>query len=241
MSVVVDLDKRELDFLPISKRMFTYSDFIEDPVRGSGDFHATVASGGSVLGFDGFGTAFTANHPGLWLLQTGGGSADGRAFVLSGITAAFNYGINDGPSRIGAWYGSGVDLSTPAQRYVVRAGTGSVTLPNTVLFGIFLEYQDDENGGRWQAITVDGGGETTTDTGVTVATSTWYKLEHEVNAAGTEVKFFIDDVHVATNTTNIPAGVTYDHFLNVHIMKVVGIGTFAWTLDAAYVQHDVRR
>jgi hypothetical protein len=36
----------------------------------------------------------------------------------------------------------------------------------------------------------------------------WYKLRIDINAAGTSVTFFINDVLVATHTTNIPSSTT---------------------------------
>ncbi len=225
----------------VSTEMWSYTDFIEDPVRGSGDLHVSAAAGGSVTGTVLLGGTIPENHPGVWQVNTGPGSAAGRAFVLSGIISPFHFGISTGPTRIGWWVNSGLLLSTAVQRYVSRAGAGSITLPNTINFGVFFEYQDDENGGRWQAVTQDGIGQTTVDTGVTVGVFTWYKLEYEVNAAGTSVEFFIDGVSVATITTNIPAGITYDLFLSNHLMKLVGLGNRSWFVDAVYLRQGLTR
>jgi hypothetical protein len=126
------------------------------------------------------------------------------------------------------------------QRYTLRVGFFNLAVPNTLNDGVGFEYQDDENGGRWQAITHDGT-ETTTDTGVTFAVSTWYKMEFVINAAGTSVEFFIDDVSVATNTTNIPTGTGFFHFHSNQIIKTIGLGSRTFYIDATAIYTAVTR
>ena len=226
----------------VSTELFQYTDFLATPGFGLRDHMMQFVAGSS--GFAGGGSGLTfadsINHPGIWQLNTGV-LADGRAFVISGATATFNIGANK--TRFGAWMFLGISgLSTPANRFWWRAGFGAVGLID-ITYGVFFEYIDDENSGRWQATTTDGVGQTSTDTGITVAASRWYKLEAEVNAAGTEVDFFIDGVLVATNTTNIPTGGTYDHFLNHHIFKETSSAPAARNvfIDATYLQVEVTR
>lgn len=71
--------------------------------------------------------------------------------------------------------------------------------------GIYFRYTHSENSGKWQAITKNGATETMTDTAITAAANTWYKLSIEVNAGGTSATFYIDDASVATIATNLPA------------------------------------
>ena len=54
-------------------------------------------------------------------------------------------------------------------------------------------------------VTESATAETTTTTGVSIADATYNKLRFEVNGV-TDVKFYIDDVLVATHTANIPTG-----------------------------------
>lgn len=58
--------------------------------------------------------------------------------------------------------------------------------------------------GRWQVMTASASSRTFTTTSIQVTANQWYKLTGIVNAAGTSVQFYIDDVLVATHTTNIP-------------------------------------
>lgn len=54
----------------------------------------------------------------------------------------------------------------------------------------------------WLVQTVSAGVVTTTNTGVAFSPTTWQKLK--IVATATSVKFYIDDILVATHTTNIP-------------------------------------
>ena len=146
-------------------------------------------------------------------------------------------------TRVGTWIRTDSILSTALERYTLRNGLFSINLPNVILFGVGFEYQDDQNGGRWQAI-ADAAAETSVDTGVLVAADTWYKMELEVNAAGTSVEYFIDNVSVATIAVaaNIPSGGgAFGLFYNTHIMKLIGSASRNFFLDAYYVYQEVTR
>lgn len=58
--------------------------------------------------------------------------------------------------------------------------------------------------GNWQCVTVNAGVRTFTTTTVTIDNTNFQKLRIDVNSAGTEVKFYIAGVLVATHTTNVP-------------------------------------
>ena len=175
----------------------------------------------------------------MWGLNTGLGTA-GRVFVLSAFAHSFQVG-GGGITSHGCWYQAPAVLSDAVDEYVLRSGFSSVSLRNTLVQAITFEYQFDQNGGRWQALTEDGIGETSVDTGVTVVVSTYYLLEFEVNAAGTSVEYFIDGVSVATITTNLPTGLGFEHFISEHIMKLAGVLIRAAYLDAYYFYQEVTR
>ena len=218
----------------MSSRAFISSDLLEPGLTAEGIVGIVAGAGAAIGAFAGFDHS---DHPGVWCANTGT-TAAGRVFLIS-RAGAITLGSTRG--RFGAWVQPSSLLSTALERYVLRAGLGSITLPNTILFGIFFEYTDNENGGRWQALCEDGVAETSVDTGITVVGLQYYKLEWEINAAGTSVEFFIDDVSVATITTNIPTGVANNTFVNIHIMKLVGTTTRPVYWDAYYWEQDVTR
>lgn len=179
----------------------------------------------------------TDGHPGIWVYNTGA-TAAGRVFAISRLNA-YTFG-NGKEALFESWLQLPL-LSTAINRYTARTGFWNISLPNTVNQGIGFEYDDSQNGGRWQAIT-DDGAETSTDTGVDMVAGDWYKHSFIINGAATEVQFFIDDVLVATNTTTIPSGGGFASFINMHIMKLIGTAPRNVLLDgyAVFQETDGR-
>lgn len=183
------------------------------------------------------------DHPGIWRLLTGTSTA-GRFFIISiaGGTLVGTIRVGSGITRVGTWLHTGADLSDGTDRYFIRSGLFAISLPTTIDEGIGFEYIDNENSGAWQAICDDAPGvETSVDTGVTVTASTWYKLEFEVNTDADSVEFFIDDVSVATITTNIPLGAAFHLFYNTNIQKVLGTTSREFEIDAMYMYKEINR
>ena len=231
------LDGLLSNYLSVSKSSLIYSDFTSQiTILHEQPFRAIGGSGGTVSA----NTVDTADHPGIWCLDTGAADVNGRVFLLTSTgLGSWQFGTGN-EIRATSWIFGGPFISTALQRYTHRIGFFSLAVPNTLNNGVGFEYQDDENGGRWQAITHDGT-ETSTDTGVTFAVSTWYKMEFIINAAGTSVEFFIDDVSVATNTTNIPTGTGFFHFHSNQIVKTIRLGSRTLYIDATAIYTAVDR
>jgi uncharacterized coiled-coil protein SlyX len=67
----------------------------------------------------------------------------------------------------------------------------------------YFRYSHGVNGGKWQAVTRSGGTETAVDTGGTASTGVFQ--EFKVILTLTQATFYIDDVQVASISTNIPS------------------------------------
>jgi hypothetical protein len=223
MGIFVPADVQRIWFRRMDAECLVQSDFAELLPFAEGVQSIAGGSGSVIAPL--LGT--TDGHPGVWVYNTGAGSA-GRVFAISRLNA-FTFG-NGKATLFESWLQIPI-LSTVAQRFTVRTGFFSIALPNTIIQGIGFEYADQQNGGRWQAIT-DDGTETSNDTGVVVVAGDWYKHSFIINADGDRVDFFIDDVFVATNTTNIPSGSGFGSFINMHIMKIIGTTTRQLFLDA---------
>lgn len=218
------------------------SDFTDPTAsKASMGVHGVVSGTGAAITTPSAAYDFT-NHPGVWGLSTGSTTA-GRVFILSqsGSTQGTMHVGVGGKTRVGTWYQVGAILSTAGERYVLRTGYFSMSLPNTIIKGIGFEYQDDQNGGRWQALTEDGIGETSVDTGILAAVNTYTFFEFEVNAAGTSIEFFMDGVSVATITTNIPSGTGFPLFYSTMIMKLTGTTSRTSYIDAYYIDQQLSR
>ena len=219
----------------MSTRSLVTSDFTIGSTIAEGVQAVTAGAGATVFSP----TAIQTDHPGIWGLRTGT-ATNGRVFVI-GRVGSYNIGVG-GLTRVGTWVQTPATLSDAVEEYVLRSGFFSISLPNTIDFGVGFEYQFDQNGGRWQGIT-DATGETSLDTGITVTVDTWYYLEVQINAAGTSVEFFIDQVSVGTLAVaaDIPSGTGFNNFYNTHIMKLAGTTSRDFFIDAYYTYQEISR
>lgn len=154
--------------------------------------------------------------------------ANGRAAFISSIgTVILGSGLTMVEMRIYLPV-----LSNSTDRYVFYAGfsNNSAGIDPANGAGIFYDEGGVSAGstatGNWQLSVSNNNTRTIVATSVAVAATTYYKLRTEINAAGTAVKFFINDVLVNPGgtdiTTNIPTGQTRSTGINVFMAKQVG-------------------
>ena len=235
------IDFQEGFFEGMSTRLLIYSDFTDPPsALVTPNLHALESGVAASIAES---ASDPTDHPGIWQLATGT-DVDGSVSILSigNSTISGTVRAGTGRIRVGTWLQTEANLSVALQRYTIRSGLFAITSPNIIDEGIGFEYVDSQNSGRWQAICGDAAGvETSVNTGITVAADTWYKLEFEVNADGSSVEFFIDNVSVATVTTNIPSGSPFDLFYNTHIEKIIGTTSREMEIDAMYMYQEISR
>jgi Protein of unknown function (DUF2793)/Phage tail repeat like len=112
-------------------------------------------------------------------------------------------------------------LSDATNTWTLRAGfIDSLSAESTD--GVFLRYTNGVNAGKFQAVTRSNNVETAVDTGITATTTTTYKMEVEVNTAGTSAVFKINGTIVATITTNIPTGNGREVGYGLYALRSVG-------------------
>lgn len=203
----------------------TFSDFYG---AGALPFTAMNAGSGSTISWTDNGNA---DHPGLANLSTGTTST-GRAAVGTNNQNAFVFGTRTHVFESVVL--TTANLSSATQTYYVEAGFFD-SLTGGVSYGAYFTYTDGVNSGKWLCNCSDGLGSTSTDSGITVAASTYYRLRVEVNAAASSVLFLIDNSIVATITANIPNGTSNRLGLAVNIRKTVG--ATAREVRADYLLH----
>lgn len=159
---------------------------------------------GAGISADAFGRNATEKAIGSVQLQTGT-TAAGYAEIYKGVAAmtAGNGQYLRARMRVAL-----ETLGTGVERYTTYVGFGDNTGAGDMTDGCYFRYNDNVNSGRWEAVTAAAGVRTATNTGITAVT-TFSIFEVRINSAGTSVEFYIDDVLVATNTTNIPTGANY--------------------------------
>lgn len=226
------LDGKQQDlFNFIDSGIIVYDDYIATSyVSGSSNWNQSSGSnstGNSLTGAQGTQICTTG------IVITGGGGT-----TLGDVNAG-NFFIGNG-----AWsYKRRVYipiLSTATERYVIfdglQAGSSFINATNMVGF-IYDEggtYATGVSAGsaNWKCFTINGGTRTITTTSTAVASATWTKLRIEINAAGTSVAFYVNDILVATHTTNIPASTTALHQGNFIVKSA---GTTARTYVSDYM------
>jgi len=187
-----------------------------------------------------------SDHPGIIGIQTGGSGAQASTFIISTSTNSHHLGFGEVATE--TILRTGPNVSTAFERYILRAGLFSINADptGTIRFGVGFEYVHDENGGRWQGITAEpvGGAESSIDLGgVAITADTFYRLRTVVNAAGTEVEFYINGVLSGTATTaaDIPTGITFNQFYNAHIYKTAGLANRILYIDLSTLKFEVSR
>lgn len=181
----------------LSRRLTEWNDFLFNKI-----VYSTVSGTGASADIaDNYGD--TGGHPGVLIHQTGT-TTTGRAF--SGTFGAYNGAIKLG---YGVWtYETCLyldALSDGTDTYTIRVGMLDATSGDPT-DGVFFRYTHGTNSGKFEAVTRSNSSETATDTGHTVAATTWVKIGFSVNADATSVTFYVNGSLVATNTTNIPTG-----------------------------------
>lgn len=162
-----------------------------------------------------------------FILPNTGTAAGGYAGVY-GTTTTTNWFLMGGGAMSFATSIFIPTLSTSTERYRIIIGYGSQATNAAEANGIFFTYDEGgtQNGSaasaNWQCITSANNVRTQNTTTVAANNTAWQKLSIEVNAAGTQVQFLIDNVVVATHTTNIPAGTAQTVTPKIQIVKAVG-------------------
>ena len=189
----------------------TYSDFL-----GASQIPwASLTSGtGAALSFNQSG----GNYPGVIQASTGT-TTTGRVGIGSQNTDGIQFGTYSHyfSTVLAAW----TNLSTATERFYLEAGFMD-SLAGATTYSAYFSYTDNVNSGQWQCITTDGTGSTTTNTTVAPTVSTFQRFDISVNAAASEVKFYIDGTLVGTHTTTIPTGSTNRTGVVVQQRKTAG-------------------
>lgn len=130
-------------------------------------------------------------------------------------------------------------LSDATNRYQLVVGFIDTETAASQVDGAFFAYDEGGVGNglaasaNWKAVTASNSVRSNSDTTIAVAAATWYRLRIEVNAAGTEAKFYIDGTLRATITTNIPNAASRQFGFGWLLIK--SVGTTARTFDVDYI------
>lgn len=214
---------------PLYEQTF-FQDFAFDTSQGSTSNYSTGTQGG-------------AGQAGALLTSTYT-NAVGVYRLTSGTTANTGLALQTNPQQVGTFrpgtyaakFVTRTNLSAASnstERYITRQGLITAAYNADPTSGIYFRYTDNVNSGNWQCVCRNGGSETVINTSVAPAiTTNWDKLEWRINAAGTSVEFFINNVSQGTTTTNIPTTTYLLLWLVLH--KVSGSSSQLMDIDLYY-------
>jgi hypothetical protein len=119
-------------------------------------------------------------------------------------------------------------------RFSTRAGLGDVTAGDFV-DGVYFESSLAGNGSvNWFRCTASNSVRTKTDTSVAATGGgTYQRLRWRANAAGSQVDYWVDDVSVGSNTTNIPTAAGRDCGPILQAIKTLGAAARTVLVDYA--------
>lgn len=172
------------------------------------------------------------NHVGVAVLSTGT-TTTGYASVHTASAALLRLGG-------GAWRARAIfrleDLSDGTNTYTLRLGLGDSQVAGEPTDGCYIRYTHGTNSGKFEFVTRSNGTETATDTTVTAAADTWYRVEIIGNSDSTSVACWIkegtDDLTLrATNTTNIPTAAGRETAVQASVIKSAGTTARTCYLD----------
>lgn len=232
--LVFDYDRYKYGF-----EMFT--DFLSPISTGSSENAYTVFTAGTGASV-GQGITLTlraTNQQGFIQMSTGS-TLTGNAGIYGSLNNNLNFLAIGGGAMGFITSIRLVNLSTSVERYRIVIGFSSTAVNSSDVTGIFFTYDEGgtQNGTspspNWQCITSTNSVRTLTVTSVAATTSAWQKFTINIDSAGTSVDFLIDNVIVATHTTNIPTGIAATNVITPKIQIAKSIGTNPSRLFADY-------
>lgn len=125
-------------------------------------------------------------------------------------------------------------LSTVAEEYAFNIGLGDNTGTSiNHVDGVYFEYNRLVNGSNvWALVTSNNSIRTRVLTNVAIDNTSNYKLKAEINADGSNVIFFINDIEVGQINTNIPTANTRVSGPQFKIIKLAGSGSRSAGVDS---------
>jgi hypothetical protein len=226
----------ETNYLDAKRSILQASDMaVVSPFASAISGAGAAVSFSSVLGTIGS----VSNRYGIASIATGTATT-GRAQIQTPVVDQILFGY--GRLSLCAMILTPSALSDGTNRYGMKIGFGNQTTLITDAIGANFRYRDNINSGKWQIYVVDSASSLTTlDTGITVAASTWYRLEIFINADASETDFWIDGTRVGTVTANLQSGTSITAGVLAMIIKSLGTTSRTFYMDYLEFRQEVSR
>jgi hypothetical protein len=174
----------------------------------------------------------TALRPGQVYCATGTTAAGWASYKTHGL--GFLFGAGEYTFEADIYLAL---LSTAIEEFDCCLGFCDTDSANQV-DGAYFRYDRAISGVNWQACTANNSVRTLTNTGVAAVTG-WTRLKVVANLTGTVISYYINDILVATNTTDIPTAVGREFPAMMRILKSVGITARELYIDWAWLHFNL--
>lgn len=206
-----------------TRAVLFWTDFLAENANVSGLL--TSNSGGGVVAVTG-----EAAHPGIVEVTSSGASS--WAFMGSGASAIL-FGSGEWSCRAIVRIPT---LSDGTNTFEVFVGFIDPASGSGITDGAYVYYSHGTNSGRWEYRTVSNSVQSTADSGVTVAANTWYYVEVEVGADGTQATFRINGAAQQSIASNVPSGSGRNTGFGVYKRQSAGSSFRGIQVDALLVE-----
>lgn len=181
-------------------------------------------------------TTGNTNRPGV-IRSTTGTTATGRAAMSTGTTS---FRLGNGPWSIKLAVNP-TTLSTVTERYQYLFGFINTLTAANQTNAVYFLYDEgavstgSSATGNWQTVTVDNSVRTFNNATVptAVAAGSFVTLRIEINSAATAASFYVDNVLIATHSTNIPTAAGRE--VGIGWLAIKSIGLTARTFNIDYI------
>lgn len=224
----VELDGRFNDLDPLVKRRY----FDDLQGFGAGSAVNSIFFGSGTLEFEGNVFVFRSGAGATWARTP---AEVGRGGIIRGGTGTTSEGLNLIQFR-SIWLGTeDFVCQTSVRLQTLSDATNRFNLTLTIgisnINSIRINYSDNVNSGKWQCESFSSSVSTLVDSGVSVAINNWYDLK--VVRISMICYYYINNVLVATISTNVPSGV--EASIGASITK--SVGTTSRTCDFDYLKY----
>lgn len=158
---------------------------------------------------------------------TTGTTATGRAALSQGLTAFVLANLSSSSVEMRAKVPA---LTTPSESFYVDLGWCNTTAAGEQVNGLYFFYTGSL-GDQWRAVVASASVRTYLSTSVSVSTASYQKFRVDTTNNSNTASFYIDDVLVATASSNIPRLAQLG--LSFRITKNVGLTARTFRVDYA--------
>jgi hypothetical protein len=167
-----------------------------------GDFIALIANSGLVSS-----AAAAANRPGVIQLSTST-SSTARALLVSDVINANTVVVGGGKLLFeGSVHIPTLHSAAEAYRFQFGFSTSTQAVQTSAISFLYDSAAVNAGSaatGRWQVVCANNNSRSYTTTDSVVTAGRWYNLKAVINAAATQVDFYINGALVKSETNNIP-------------------------------------